>query len=217
MESIINYINNFFYKDEDLNILESINFENMNNRDILSLLNNIKHSKTREEIYNIKLYYENIYNKDPFNNLSKLKYKLLLYLDFEKDKTENILNEINKYKDPELDKLEKRFIKLKQDIDYTLFENRYMLPILYPPSGCNLKFALPDCLYISGSRVIESIQLLLLEYEKVIFLGVIKNITNTMTVMIASNMTQTLMGAFLKWSQMFFAVFLSLCFNTLSP
>ena len=125
MESIINYINNFFYKDEDLNILESINFENMNNRDILSLLNNIKHSKTREEIYNIKLYYENIYNKDPFNNLSKLKYKLLLYLDFEKDKTENILNEINKYKDPELDKLEKRFIKLKQDIDYTLLENRY--------------------------------------------------------------------------------------------
>ena len=125
MESIINYINNFFYKDEDLNILESINFENMNNRDILSLLNNIKHSKTREEIYNIKLYYENIYNKDHFNNLSKLKYKLLLYLDFEKDKTENILNEINKYKDPELDKLEKRFIKLKQDIDYTLLENRY--------------------------------------------------------------------------------------------
>ena len=48
-----------------------------------------------------------------------------MYLDFEKDKTENILNEINKYKDPELDKLEKRFIKLKQDIDYTLLENRY--------------------------------------------------------------------------------------------
>ena len=126
MERVINYINSFFKKeDEYLNILEFINFENMNNSDILNLLNNIKYSKSSEEIYNIKLYYENIYNKDPFNSLSKLKYKLILYLDCEKDKTENILYEINKYKDPEIIKLEKQFITLKDDIEYILLEKRY--------------------------------------------------------------------------------------------
>ena len=127
MESIINYINSFFYKDEheDLNVLYGINFENTNNMDILTLLNDIKYSKSSQEIYNIKLYYEDIYNKDPFNNLSKLKYKLILYLDSEKDKTENILYEINKYKDPEMVKLQKRFIKLKDDIHYILLEKRY--------------------------------------------------------------------------------------------
>lgn len=125
MESIINYINDFFYKDENLNIFDSINFENTNNIDIINLLNNIKYYKNTEEIYNIKLYYENIYNKDPLDKLSKLKYKLILYLDCEKDKTENILNEINKYKVPDMSKLEKKFIKLKQDIDYSLLEYRY--------------------------------------------------------------------------------------------
>lgn len=126
MESIINYINSFFKKeDEYLNILDCINFENTNNMNVLSLLNDIKHSKSSEEIYNIKLYYEDIYNKDPFNNLSKLKYKLILYLDSEKDKTENILYEINKYKDPEMVKLEKKYIRLKDDIEYILLEKRY--------------------------------------------------------------------------------------------
>ena len=125
MNSIINYINSFFYKDEDLNILYNINFQNMNNNDILYLLNIIKSSKSTEEIYNIKLYYENQYNKDPFDQLSKLKYKLILYLDSEKDKTENILYEIKKYKDPEIVKLEKKFIKLKDDINYILLEKRY--------------------------------------------------------------------------------------------
>ena len=126
MDIIINYVNSFFKKeDEYLNILESINFENMNTSNILSLLNDIKYSKSSEQIYNIKLYYEDIYNKDPFNNLSKLKYKLILYLDCEKDKTENILYEINKYKDPEMVKLEKQFIRLKDDIQYILLEKRY--------------------------------------------------------------------------------------------
>ena len=97
----------------------------MNNNDILYLLNIIKSSKSTEEIYNIKLYYENQYNKDPFDQLSKLKYKLILYLDSEKDKTENILYEIKKYKDPEIVKLEKKFIKLKDDINYILLEKRY--------------------------------------------------------------------------------------------
>jgi len=126
INNLINYINSFFKKeDEYLNILDCINFENINNTDILSLLNDIKYYKSSEEIYNIKLYYEDIYNKDPFNNLSKLKYKLILYLDSEKDKTENILYEINKYKDPEMIKLEKQYIRLKDDIEYILLEKRY--------------------------------------------------------------------------------------------
>jgi hypothetical protein len=125
MENIINYINSFFYKDENLNIFDSINFENTNTSNIINLLNDIKYYKNPEQIYNIKLYYENIYNKDPLNNLSKLKYKLILYLYSEKDKTENIINEIKKYKDPELFKLEKKFNKLKESVDYTLLELRY--------------------------------------------------------------------------------------------
>jgi len=126
INNLINYVNSFFYKENEyLNILDCINFENINNTDVLSLLNDIKYSKSSNEIYNIKLYYEDIYNKDPFNNLSKLKYKLIMYLDFEKDKTENILYEINKYKDPEMVKLEKQFIRLKDDIEYILLEKRY--------------------------------------------------------------------------------------------
>lgn len=132
METILNYIyenlnkiNIFKEKEEELNILCDINFDNTDICLIINNINNIKYSKSQEQIYKIKLYYEDIYNKDPFDNLSKLKYKIILYLDCEKDKTENIFNEINKYKDPVLVNLEKRFNKLKQDIEYDVLEKRF--------------------------------------------------------------------------------------------
>ena len=144
-ENFKGYIYNFFnkddcnnhidfyeiiYKNKDKNkqtlcSFEQIDFENTKTSDIVIYLNNLK------DLYKFdSSYYENMYNINPTNKLTKLKYKLVLCITSSKDTTDIMIKHIMKYKgekqvqnlkiiDEEYDKLEKRYSDLIKEDDFS--------------------------------------------------------------------------------------------------